>query len=231
MSRRMPKALIFDIDGTLLDSVELHAQAWHEAFQHFGHEVPVEKIRMQIGKGGDQLLPVFLSQEEIEKRGKEIEKYRGDLFKRKYLSQVKPFAGVRDLFEKALSAGLKLALASSAKGDELEDYKRIAHIEDLLHAETSSADAEKSKPHPDIFEAALRKLGPEIGPDDVLVVGDSPYDAEAAMRAGVRTVCVRCGGFPEADLRKAGCISLYNDPKDLLKHFDAALLHPVETKN
>ncbi|MDQ2713064.1 MAG: HAD family phosphatase, partial [Acidobacteriota bacterium] len=135
----MPEALIFDIDGTLLDSVDLHARAWQEALQRFGHDIGFEDIRSQIGKGGDQLLPVFLTPEELRERGKEIEEFRGNLFKRKYLKDVKPFPGVRALFEKVLSSGQKLALASSAKGDELETYERIAHIEDLVQVETSSA--------------------------------------------------------------------------------------------
>lgn len=222
----MPKAIIFDIDGTLLDSVDLHARAWQEAFQHFGHEIPFDQIRSQIGKGGDQLLPEFLSQDEIKQRGKEIETYRGDLFKRKYLSQVKPFPCVRDLFLKVKSEGQKVALASSAKGDELENYEKIAHIDDLVEVETSSADAKRSKPHPDIFEAALERLGDSVKPQDVIIVGDSPHDAEAAKRAGVRTVGVRCGGFPEEDLRKAGCIAIYDGPEDLLRQYDQTPLAP-----
>ncbi len=220
----MPDALIFDIDGTLLDSVDLHARAWQEALHHFGHDVRFEEIREQIGKGGDQLLPVFLSPDELRDKGKEIEEFRGNLFKEKYLKDVKPFPGVRALFEKALSNGQKLALASSAKGDELEQYERIAHIEDLVHVETSSADAEKSKPHPDIFQAAVARLGKHIDCRDIIVIGDSPYDAEGAKRAGLATVGVRCGGFPESSLREAGCIAIYQDPEDLLRNYDSSPL-------
>lgn len=155
----MPEAVIFDIDGTLLDSVDLHAQAWREAFHHFGHDIPFDDIRSQIGKGGDQLLPVFLSEQELKEKGKELEEYRGRLFKEKYLSRVKPFPGVRELFQKVKANGQQVALASSAKGDELKGYERIAQIEDLVEVETSSADAKRSKPHPDIFEAALDRLG------------------------------------------------------------------------
>src|SRR5581483_7373670 len=141
----MTKGVIFDIDGTLLDSVDLHAQAWQEAFRHFEHEIPFEEIRSQIGKGGDQLLPVFLSQAELEQRGKEIEKYRGDLFKRKYLGKIKPFPCVRDLFLKVKDNGQRVALASSAKPDELRKFEEIAHIDDLVEVETSSGDAKRSK--------------------------------------------------------------------------------------
>jgi len=217
----MPKAAICDIDGTLVDSVDLHARAWQEAFAAFAHEIPFREIRAQIGKGGDQLMPVFLSEEQIAAIGKDLEKYRGELFKERYLPQVRPFPEVRALLQRMADAGLRIALASSAKGDELAAYKAIAHIDDLITTETSSDDAERSKPHPDIFEAALARL-PGVSAGDALALGDSPYDAEAAGKIGLRTVGVLCGGFPEADLRGAGCIALYRDPADLLRQFDSS---------
>lgn len=220
----MADALIFDIDGTLLDSVDLHARAWQEAFQHFGHDIPFETIRSQIGKGGDQILPVFLDEEQRKNYGKKLEDYRADLFKRKFLPEVKPFPCVRELFQKAISCGQKVALASSARGDELKHYEQIANIEDLVHAETSSADAEKSKPHPDIFEAALDRLGNGIDHDKIIVIGDTPYDAEAAGKAGLKTVGVLCGGFPEEQLRNAGCIAIFRDPEDLLRNYERSPL-------
>lgn len=220
----MPEAVIFDIDGTLLDSVDLHAQAWVEAFRYFGHEIPFDQIRSQIGKGGDQLLPVFLRPEELEDIGEKLQKYRSRLFKEEYLPQVKPFPDVRELFLEIKGNGQQVALASSAKGDELKEFERIANIEDLVEVETSSADAARSKPHPDIFEAALDRLGKKITPEQAIVVGDSPHDAEAAKRAGLRTVGVRCGGFPESDLRKAGCIAIYDGPEDLLRHYEESPL-------
>ena len=168
---QMPDAIIFDIDGTLLDSVDLHAQAWQEALRHFGHDFSFEKIRRQIGKGGDQLLPVFLDKDELEKKQKEIEEFRSSLFKEKYLPGVKAFPRVRELFQKVLDSAQKVALASLAKGDELKHYERIDNIEDLVEVETSSADAERSKPHPDISEVALERLGKEISPASTIVVG------------------------------------------------------------
>ncbi|MBV9862330.1 MAG: HAD family hydrolase [Alphaproteobacteria bacterium] len=218
----MIEAVVFDIDGTLVDSVDLHARAWQEAFARFGHRVGYGEVRSQIGKGGDQLMPVFLSQDEIDHRGEEIETWRSDLFKRRYLPRVQAFPEVRELFERVRRNGQRIALASSAKGDELAIYKKIAGIEDLVDDETSSDDAEKSKPHPDIFEAALERLG--VAPERAVAVGDSPYDAEAAGKIGLRTIGVLCGGFPEADLRAAGCIAIYRDPADLLLRFDASPL-------
>jgi len=213
------KAVIFDVDGTLVDSVDLHARAWQEAFAHFGKQFDFGSVRSQIGKGGDQLMPVFLSKEELEEFGEELEEYRGELFKREYLSQVKGFPKVRELFQRIKDEGLRLALASSAKGDELKAYKERARIEDLVEEETSSDDAEKSKPYPDIFEAALERLG-DVRPSEAVVVGDTPYDAEAAGKAGLKTVGLLSGGFPEADLRAAGCIRIYRDPADLLAQYE-----------
>jgi HAD superfamily hydrolase (TIGR01549 family) len=219
----MMRAVIFDIDGTLLDSVDLHAQAWVEAFAHFGVETDAAKVRSQIGKGGDELMPVFLPPERIEREGKEIESYRSDLFKRKYLSEVRPFPAVRPLFERIRAAGLKIALASSGKGPEVERYQEILGIADLVDVVTSSDDADRSKPHPDIFEAAAQKLK-GFGKDEMIVIGDTPYDAQAASKAGLRTIGVLCGGFPEADLSGAGCVAIYRDPQDLLDGFDRSLL-------
>lgn len=220
----MPEAIIFDIDGTLLDSVDLHAEAWQGAFRKFGHEIPFQEIRSQIGKGGDQLMPVFLNEQELKRKGEALEEYRGRLFKEKYLGKVKPFPGVRELFQKVKANGQEVALASSAKGDELKTFERIAHIEDLVEVETSSKDAKRSKPHPDIFEAALDRLGKKIKREDVIVVGDSSHDAEGASRAGLRTVGVRCGGFPETALRQAGCIAIYDGPQDLLRRYEESPL-------
>lgn len=212
------RAVIFDIDGTLLDSVDLHARAWVEAFAHFGVETGFAEVRRQIGKGGDELMPVFVSEERIAREGETIEAYRSDLFKRRYLSEVRPFPGVRPLFEHIRSAGLKIALASSGKRSEVEHYTEILEIGDLVDVATSSDDADRSKPHPDIFEAALAKLD-GVPPDAIIVVGDTPYDAEAAAKAGLRTVGLLCGGFPEADLRAAGCAAIYRDPENLLDRF------------
>jgi HAD superfamily hydrolase (TIGR01549 family) len=219
----MIKAVIFDIDGTLVDSVDLHAQAWKETFKQYGKDIPYEQVRHQIGKGGDQLMPVFFSQDELDEFGEEMEEYRGKIYKRDYLRRVRAFPQVRELFLKIKTDGKRLALASSAKEDELAAYKKLAQIEDLVEEETSADDAEKSKPHPDIFKAALEQLG-GLAPEEVIVVGDTPYDAEAARKIRLRTIGVLCGGFAEAELDAAGCIAIYEDPADLLARYNESII-------
>lgn len=219
----MIKAVIFDIDGTLVDSVDLHAQAWKETFKEYGKEVPYQQVRRQIGKGGDQLLPVFFSHEELDEFGAEMEESRSKLFKREFMPRVRPFPMVRELFLKIKADGKRIALASSAKEDELKTYKKIAQIEDLVEEEASADDADKSKPHPDIFVAALKHLG-DVAPDEVIVVGDTPYDAEAARKIRLRVIGVLCGGFPEAELDAAGCMEIYQDPADLLARYEESII-------
>ena len=218
----MARAVVFDIDGTLVNSVWLHAEAWRLAFEHFGVSVALQDVRKQIGKGGDQLIPVFLSREQLATFGERLTEYRAELWKSDFLPRVRAFPGVRALVERARSDGAKVVLASSAHGDELATYKRIADIADLVSAETSADDADRSKPHPDIFEAALDKA--QIYARDAVVVGDSPYDAAAAAAIGLRSIGVLTGGFGEAELRAAGYSELYRDISDLLAHYEDSLL-------
>src|SRR6201985_3015144 len=180
----MTKAAIFDLDGTLLDSVDLHALAWHEAMLKFGHDVSFEDARSQIGKGGDKLIPVFLTADEQRDHGKELEEWRGKRFGAEYLPLGRPFSAVPDLLRRVRDAGLKVAIASSAKEDELVEYLEIARIPDLVDLTTSSDDVEQSKPAPDIFEVVLKKLG--IQGANAVAIGDTPYDASAAGEGGIR---------------------------------------------
>jgi phosphoglycolate phosphatase-like HAD superfamily hydrolase len=218
----MPKAAIFDVDGTLLDSVDLHALSWHEAMVRFGHDVSFEQARSQIGKGGDKLIPHFLDANAQRDHGKEMEEWRGERFKSKYLPLVRPFSAVSDLLRRVRETGVRIAVASSAKKEELEKYLDIADIANLVEITTSSDDVSESKPAPDIFEVALSKLG--IEGKEAVAVGDTPYDAEAAGKASVRTIGVLCGGFTENSLRQAGCVEVYPGPATLFARFKASLL-------
>jgi phosphoglycolate phosphatase-like HAD superfamily hydrolase len=218
----MPKAAIFDLDGTLLDSVDLHALAWHEAMVEFGHEVSFEQARSQIGKGGDKLISVFLSADEQRDHGKKMEEWRGHRFKTEYLPLVRPFSAVPDLLRRVRDVGLQIAIASSAKKDELDKYLDIARIVDLVDVATSSDDVEESKPAPDVFEVVLKKL--QIDDSEAVAIGDTPYDAAAALKAKIATIGVLCGGFTEDSLRQAGCAEIYPGPAALFARFGSSLL-------
>lgn len=211
-------AVLFDVDGTLVDTNDLHAAAWQQAFRHFGVDLPFERVRSQIGKGGDNLIPALLPPDLAERCRQEIEAYRGELFERDYLPRAVPFPGVRPLFERLHGDGIRIVLATSAKSAELRFHIALLGVEDLVHAATSKDDVERTKPCPDIFEAALARVKP-LGPPDVLVVGDSPWDVEGACRAGLATVALRSGGFPEAELRQAGAAAVLDDAQDLLARY------------
>ena len=215
----MTEAVLLDMDGTLIDSNAQHAKAWQQAFEKFDVHIGFKTLLRQIGKGGDQLLPVFLSKEQASSIGPAIEKARKEIFQREYRDTLQPFPKVRQLVERMKKAGFKIAIASSAGKDELQYYKKLARIDDLIEEETTSDDAEKSKPHPDIFGAALKRLGGVQG-SQALSLGDTPYDAEASGKIGIRTIGLTCGGWPKQDLQTAGCIEIYADPAELLAHFD-----------
>jgi HAD superfamily hydrolase (TIGR01509 family) len=213
-----PRAALFDVDGTLVDTNDLHAAAWREAFLHFGLDKPIDEIRWQVGKGGDNLIPTLFP-DLPEARREALEAYRADLYKRDYLPRAVPFPGVRALFERLAGDGVRIVLASSSHAEEVDYYLGLIGCEDLVAAKTSKDDVESSKPCPDIFEAALAKVAP-LGADEAAVVGDTPWDAKAAARLGLRTVGFRSGGFPDDALAGAGACELYDGPEDLLRRFD-----------
>jgi HAD superfamily hydrolase (TIGR01509 family) len=225
----MIEAVIFDVDGTLVDTVDMHAEAWQRAFKEFGKDLEFQAVREQIGKGGDQLMPEFLTEEEMSDFSEKLEKRRTEIFDNEYLPKTKPFPKVRELCERIKKDGKKIVLASSATEKELEFFKKTMNIADLLEAATSSDDAEESKPEPDIFEAALKKIGnPDVS--KCVVVGDTPYDAIAAGKINLRTIGVLSGGFPEQSLTDAGCVEIYKDPADLLARYDESAIAEGTTK-
>jgi len=218
----MPEAAIFDVDGTLVDSNELHALAWQRAFHRVGREIALDAIRPQIGKGADQLIPVFLHGAELRERGEEVERQKTEIFLNDYLFRVRPFPKVAELFARLRAQGTRIALATSAKEKELAAYRRICPGLSQVDQQTTADQAARSKPAPDIFAAALAQAG--LTPRQAVVIGDSPYDAAAATRLGIIAIGLLCGGFGAGVLREAGCAAVYRDPEDLLANLDRSPL-------
>jgi phosphoglycolate phosphatase-like HAD superfamily hydrolase len=174
-----------------------------------------EDVRRHIGEGADRLMPAFLPRGMSKAQKEKIEEFRADLFKKKYLPLVRPFPKVRALFERIRSDGLRLVLGSSCTSEEITTYKQIAGIADLVECETTSDDADSSKPAPDIFVKALQRIAPIQAPECV-VIGDTRYDGEAACKAGLAFIGVLCGGSSKRELEAAGAVAVYRDPEDLL---------------
>lgn len=210
-----PRAVIFDVDGTLVDSNDAHVRAWQQAFERVGKRVGYDPLQEQMGKGADNLVPVFCTREELEAHGEALKRLHVEIYVRDFLPEVRPFPGVRALFEALKAHGLRIALASSATGQELEHNVRTLGIDGLFDYATSGDDVQRSKPCPDVFQAALGGLeGMTAG--DAIVVGDTPYDAMAAGRIGVRAVGVLTGGFSEQRLRAAGAVAVYPEVCELI---------------
>lgn len=213
----MIRGAIFDLDGTLVDSNELHVLAWHDTFRHFHKDIPLERLREQIGKGGDQYLPEFLNEREMREFGEEADKYRGEIFKKEYLPHVKPFPKVRELFERLRGDGKKIALASSGKEQEVRHYEKLLGIGGMVDCMTTSDQVAHSKPNADVFIAALNLLS--LPPGEAVAIGDTPYDVEAAKRIELPVIGVLCGGFSEQVLRDEGALAIFRDPADLLERY------------
>jgi membrane protein len=214
------KAIFFDIDGTLVDSNDLHVRAWQAAFAGIGETFDDQVVHDQIGKGTDMLVPTLLP--DLDEAAQEkLGDAHGAIFKDKYLDEARPFAGAHDLLAHAQAQGQKVLLASSASGSELDHYLDLLDARALVAATTSGDDVERTKPAPDIFAVALDGL-PGIAAHEVIVVGDTPYDIAAAGKIGIRTVALRSGGFSDAAL--ADAVALYDDAAALLADYAASPL-------
>lgn len=206
------RAVLFDIDGTLVDSNEQHVISWALAFRNAGHPQEADAIRRQIGKGGDLLIPVFLP-DASQPLANAISEQQGEIFADAYLGNVKPFPHAAEVIKHVHESGLKIVLASSAKQTEIDHYIELLGIEPWVAATTSIDDVDVSKPEPDIFSAALAKIG--IAPDQAVVVGDTIYDVEGAGRAGILTVAVSSGPFSADELQAAGAVKVFADVSEL----------------
>jgi HAD superfamily hydrolase (TIGR01509 family) len=216
------RGVLLDIDGTLVDSNDAHAHAWVKALAENGRQASFETVRPLIGMGGDKLLPKVCGVDAESEEGKRISERRATIFLKEYLPHLKPTRGAENLLHQLKKRGLRLAVASSAKKNELDPLLKICAADRVIEAATSSDDADNSKPDPDIIHAALDEIG--LPSSEVVMLGDTPYDVEAARKAGVRVIALRCGGWRDADLKAD---AVYDDPVDFANHLDQL---PLATK-
>ena len=215
------RGALLDVDGTLLDSNDAHAVSWAEVFAQFGYAIRFEHVRPLVGMGGDKLLPILTGLDNESTEGKRLTERKKALFEQKYLPHLLPTRGARPLLEHMVGEGLALVIATSAGDDEMRALLDRAGVADLIDDATSSGDVERSKPDPDVIGAALRKG--RLRADEAVMIGDTPYDIAAAVKAGVPTIALRCGGWWD-DLALGGAVAIYNDPADLLAHYDESPL-------
>jgi HAD superfamily hydrolase (TIGR01509 family) len=218
---RSIRGVLLDVDGTLVDSNTAHAEAWAAAFAEAGLEAPpVDEIRRMIGMGGDKLLPAAVGLTEEAPLGRQVAERRSEIFRQRHLPALAAAPGSTELVRGLLARGLQVGIATSAQPEELRGLLERARVpQDLADLAASSEDVAASKPDPDVVHAALEQIG--LPPEAVVLVGDTPYDVEAAARAGVAVIALRCGGWSDGDLH--GAAAVYDDPADLLANLDAAL--------
>jgi HAD superfamily hydrolase (TIGR01509 family) len=208
--------VLLDVDGTLVDSNDAHARAWEQAFRQHGYDVPFDRVRPLIGMGGDKILPMLAGIEPDSIDGQLVSDQRRVLFMREHLPFVKPQPGARQLVGRLRERGVRTAVASSAQAEEMAGLLKVAGVDGLVDEVVTTSEAGASKPDADTIQLALEKIA--CPPRQVVLVGDTPYDVEAAARAGVATIAVRCGGFSNQDL--AGAIAVYDDPEALAIDLD-----------
>jgi HAD superfamily hydrolase (TIGR01509 family) len=215
----MPPAAILDIDGTLVDTNYQHAMSWYMAFRQHDVVLPITLIHRHIGMGGDQLVAAVAG-DEVERRcGDDIRAAEGPL----YLASIQTTSvleGARELIEDLKDGGRKVVLASSAKEQEVDHYLDLLDARELVDGWTTSADVERTKPEPDLVHAALEQLGT----DDAVMVGDTPWDVQAAKQAGLETICVVTGGFSRQELEEAGAAAVYESLTELRDDLDQTAL-------
>jgi HAD superfamily hydrolase (TIGR01509 family) len=211
MSSADPLTVILDIDGTLVDTNYQHTLAWHRALRAHNHVVQMWEVHRHIGMGGDQIVAALVSKEVEEEQGDRIRAAEGDAYGQ-LIGEVEPMDGARGLIEDLRGDGSPVILASSAKQEEVDHYLDLLDARELVDGWTTSADVERTKPHPDLVHAALEKAG---GGGAAVMVGDSIWDAKAAAAAGIPTLGVLTGGFSEAELREAGAAEVFRSIAEL----------------
>ena len=214
----MIDAVVFDVDGTLVDTNYQHALAWFRAFRRFDVTPPVWRIHRAIGMGGDQLVKAVAGDDVEEKYGEELRTAWTEEFD-EFLPQVQPFAGAEPLLKEIRKRGLTLVLASSGEEQHVEHYLDLINGRELAAAWTTSADAEQTKPAPDLIETAMHKMDTT----NAVMIGDSVWDAKAAEKAGIATYAVRTGGFSIEELETAGARKVYDSLEDLQGDLDRVI--------
>lgn len=216
-----PRGVLFDVDGTLIDSSYLHTVAWWHAFNQKGWDVPMSRIHRLIGMGSEQLIDELLPADRDRDQDASIGDAHGSLFS-VHWPGLKPTRGAVELLRRCAEEGLAVVLASSSNAAEVAAMRTALDVDDVLTAVTTATDAEHSKPEPDIFAAALEAGG--LRAEETVVVGDARWDVVAARRLGMDTVGLGSGGISEAELREAGAVEYYADPHALLEAFDGSPL-------
>ena len=212
----MAEAALLDVDGTLIDANYQHALAWYRAFRAHDIVLPIWRIHRAVGMGGDQLVPALAGKRVDADKGDEIRDTRDRIYKGEFIAEVAPLAGARDLIVALQDRGVRVVLASSAPEDEIEHYLDLLDARDLVDAWTTKDDVDATKPAPDLVVAALEKAGTH----DAVMVGDTPWDVEAASKAGVETVCLITGGWSKQELREAGAIAVFESAAELCERLD-----------
>ena len=217
-------AMIFDLDGTLVDSNGAHVEAWQRALERCGYRVAADRIFDEIGKGGDNFVPALLGKDADEKNGEALRKAQPEEFGKIAKSRgLRVFPGARELLEDLKRRKIKTVLATSSNKKQLKLNEESSGFEvhKLVDAIVNADDIESSKPDPDLIAAAVQKL--KMSPAQCAMVGDTPHDAEACKRGGVVCLGVTCGGHTPQTLRSAGARAVWRDPADLLANLDQVL--------
>jgi phosphoglycolate phosphatase-like HAD superfamily hydrolase len=214
------RGIILDVDGTLIDSNDAHARAWADAGEALGYDIAYDEVRPLIGMGGDRVTPMVAGVEEDSPEGQALAEARGDIFRRRYLPHLRPLPRVRELLQRLRDDGFELVVASSASEEDLGLLLEQAGVADLVQSATSSSDADESKPEPDIVEAAISRARSDR--DRLLMIGDTPYDVEAARRARVPIIAVRSGGWDDPDLD--GARGVYDHTGEILERYEEIFL-------
>jgi HAD superfamily hydrolase (TIGR01509 family) len=212
-------AAILDVDGTLVDTNYHHALAWYRAFLRHDIVLPLWRIHRHIGMGGDQIIESLCGEQTEQDKGDSIRDVEGDLYM-ELIDEVRPFKGARRLIDTLRERGHAVVLASSAKEHEVDHYLDLLDARDAVDGWTTSADVERTKPHPDLVAAAIEKAGAGNGRGEAAMVGDSTWDCEAAKRAGIDTVALLTGGFSEMELREAGATAVFESLEELIDQLD-----------